>query len=42
MDENEKFYFDWPETEGSEWLQDDPEFQELARRMGVTSSSLGL
>ena len=42
VDENEKFYFDWPETEGSEWLQDDPEFQELARRMGVTSSSLGL
>ena len=40
VDENEKFYFDWPES--GAWLQDDPEFQELARRMGVTSNTLGL
>jgi hypothetical protein len=40
VDENEKFFFDWPES--GDWLQDDPEFQELARRMGVTSNSLGL
>jgi TolB-like protein/DNA-binding winged helix-turn-helix (wHTH) protein len=42
VDENEKFFFDWPESEGSAWLQDDPEFQELARRMGVTFTGLGL
>src|SRR5262249_27500955 len=40
VDENEKFYFDWP-GDGA-WLQDDPEFQELARRMGVTFNGLGL
>jgi TolB-like protein/DNA-binding winged helix-turn-helix (wHTH) protein/cytochrome c-type biogenesis protein CcmH/NrfG len=42
VEENEKFFFDWPESPGSEWLQDDPEFQELARRMGVTYTGLGL
>jgi TolB-like protein/DNA-binding winged helix-turn-helix (wHTH) protein len=42
VDENEKFFFDWPESPGSDWLQDDPEFQELARRMGVTFTGLGL
>ena len=42
VDENEKFFFDWPESEGSAWLQDDPEFKELARRMGVTFTGLGL
>jgi TolB-like protein/DNA-binding winged helix-turn-helix (wHTH) protein/predicted Zn-dependent protease len=42
VDENDKFFFDWPESAGSEWLQDDPEFQELARRMGVTYIGLGL
>jgi len=42
VDENEKFFFDWPESEEAAWLQDDPEFQELARRMGVTSNTLGL
>jgi DNA-binding winged helix-turn-helix (wHTH) protein/TolB-like protein/cytochrome c-type biogenesis protein CcmH/NrfG len=40
VDENEKFYFDWPQD--GAWLQDDPEFQELARRMGVTFNGLGL
>jgi TolB-like protein len=40
VDENDKFYFDWP-GDGA-WLQDDPEFQELARRMGVTFNGLGL
>ena len=40
VDENEKFYFDWPGD--GDWLQDDPEFQELARRMGVTFNGLGL
>jgi len=40
VDENEKFYFDWP-GDGA-WLQDDPEFQELARRMGVTFNGFGL
>jgi TolB-like protein/DNA-binding winged helix-turn-helix (wHTH) protein/tetratricopeptide (TPR) repeat protein len=37
VDEHDVFFFDWPESEGSAWLQDDPEFQKLARRMvGVT------
>jgi TolB-like protein/DNA-binding winged helix-turn-helix (wHTH) protein/cytochrome c-type biogenesis protein CcmH/NrfG len=40
VDENEKFYFDWPQD--GAWLQDDPEFQVLARRMGVTFNGLGL
>jgi hypothetical protein len=40
VDENDKFYFDWPQD--GAWLQDDPEFQELARRMGVTRSTLGI
>jgi len=40
VDENEKFFFDWP-GDGA-WLQDDPEFQELARRMGVTFNGFGL
>ena len=40
VDEHEKFYFDWP-GDGA-WLQDDPEFQELARRMGVTFNGFGL
>jgi TolB-like protein/DNA-binding winged helix-turn-helix (wHTH) protein len=42
VDENEKFFFDWPDSPGSDWLQNDPEFQELARRMGVTFTGLGL
>jgi DNA-binding winged helix-turn-helix (wHTH) protein/TolB-like protein len=42
VDEHDVFFFDWPESEGSAWLQDDPEFQELARRMGVTFTGLGL
>jgi TolB-like protein/DNA-binding winged helix-turn-helix (wHTH) protein/Flp pilus assembly protein TadD len=33
VDEHDVWFFDWPETEGSAWLQDDPEFQKLARRM---------
>jgi TolB-like protein/DNA-binding winged helix-turn-helix (wHTH) protein/Flp pilus assembly protein TadD len=37
VDENDVFFFDWPKSEGSAWLQDDPDFQKLARRMaGVT------
>jgi TolB-like protein/DNA-binding winged helix-turn-helix (wHTH) protein len=37
VDEHDVFFFDWPKSEGSAWLQDDPEFQKLARRMaGVT------
>jgi DNA-binding winged helix-turn-helix (wHTH) protein/TolB-like protein/tetratricopeptide (TPR) repeat protein len=37
VEEHDVFFFDWPESEGSAWLQDDPEFQKLARRMvGVT------
>jgi DNA-binding winged helix-turn-helix (wHTH) protein/TolB-like protein/tetratricopeptide (TPR) repeat protein len=37
VDEHDVFFFDWPKSEGSDWLQDDPEFQKLARRMaGVT------
>jgi hypothetical protein len=42
VDEHDVFFFDWPESEGSAWLQDDPEFQELARRMGVTYTGIGL
>lgn len=42
VDEQEKFFFDWPESEGSAWLQGDPEFQKLARRMvGVTPTRHG-
>jgi TolB-like protein/Tfp pilus assembly protein PilF len=40
VDEHEKFFFDWPQD--GAWLQDDPEFQELARRMGVTRTTLGI
>ena len=37
VDEHDVFFFDWPKSEGSDWLQDDPEFQKLAHRMaGVT------
>jgi hypothetical protein len=42
VDEDEVFFFDWPDNPGSDWLQDDPEFQELARRMGVRRTGLGL
>ena len=42
VDEHDVFFFDWPESEGSAWLQDDPEFQKLARRVGVTYTGLGL
>jgi tetratricopeptide (TPR) repeat protein len=42
VDEDEVFFFDWPDNPGSDWLQDDPEFQELARHMGVRRTGLGL